>query len=155
MWQKSNATERHTWIEATRRMDKPAKTAILLLDSLPSWKKLNVTAFLATGIGDASPEAMGERYRDGFGREYTRLFEEPIVVFTASLGTLQRALRVGHEKALVRSAYIEAMFQQSNGDAGRRVFQADEPESLDLVGVALRGSRKDIDKATKNGSLHS
>jgi hypothetical protein len=154
MWQKSDVTELHTRIEATHRMDKSVKTAILLLDRLPSWKKLNVTAFLATGIGDSSPDAMGARYRDGIGREYTRLFEEPIVVFAGSLDTLQKALSVGHEKALVRSACIEAMFQQSDGDSGRKVFQADEPDSLNLVGVALRGPRKHIDVATKYASLH-
>lgn len=136
-------------------MAKSNKTAILLLDSLPSWKKLNVTAFLATGISDASPDAMGERYRDAIGREYTRLFEQPIVVFAASQDLLRQALSIGHEKGLTRSAYISAMFEQSSGDAGRKVFREEKVECLDLVGIALRGLRKDIDKATKGASLHS
>lgn len=132
-----------------------AKTAILLLDDLPSWKKLNVTAFLATGIGDASPEAMGEAYSDSIGRTYTRLFEQPIVVLTAPRDVLQKALRTGHERALICSAYVDAMFDQSNGDDGRRVFRDGDADRLDLVGIALRGARKDIDKATKGASLHS
>lgn len=135
-------------------MHKSAKTAILLLDSMPSWKKLNVTAFLATGIGDASPEAMGEKYSDSLGREYTRLFEQPIVVFSASQDVLREALSIGHDKGLTCSAYVHSMFEQSNGVQGRRVFQEEEANCLDLVGVALRGPRKDVDRATKNALLH-
>jgi hypothetical protein len=36
------------------------KVAIVVLEDLPVWQKLNVTAFLATGIAGAAPEAMGE-----------------------------------------------------------------------------------------------
>ena len=36
------------------------KVAILVLDDLPLWQKLNVTAFLATGIAGAALDAMGE-----------------------------------------------------------------------------------------------
>jgi hypothetical protein len=136
-------------------MGKPDKTAILLLDSLPSWKKLNVTAFLATGIGDASPDAMGETYRDALDREYTRLFEQPIVVLAASRDVLQDALNIGHKTGLTCSAYVAAMFEQSDGDAGRKVFRHERAERLDLVGIALRGSRKHVDKASRGASLHA
>jgi hypothetical protein len=40
------------------------KVAIAVLDDLPVWQKLNVTAFLATSIAAAAPEAMGEPYED-------------------------------------------------------------------------------------------
>jgi hypothetical protein len=49
------------------------KVAILVLDDLPVWQKLNVTAFLATGIAGAAPDAMGEPYADAVGRRYARL----------------------------------------------------------------------------------
>ena len=38
------------------------KVAILVLEDLQVWQKLNVTAFLATGIAGAAPDAMGEPY---------------------------------------------------------------------------------------------
>ena len=57
------------------------KVAILVLDDLPVWQKLNVTAFLATGIAGATPEAMGEPYEDSGGRRYARLLGQPILVF--------------------------------------------------------------------------
>ena len=155
MWQKSVDAELHTRIDAASRMRKSVKTAILLLDSLPLWKRLNVTAFLATGIGDASPDAMGETYQDSIGRKYTRLFEQPIVIFEASQNVLREALSAGHEKGLTCSAYISSMFEQSNGDAGRKVFREGRADCLDLVGIALRGARKDVDRAAKGAMLHS
>jgi hypothetical protein len=36
------------------------KIAILVLNDLANWQKLNVTAFLATGIAGAVPDAMGD-----------------------------------------------------------------------------------------------
>ena len=41
------------------------KVAVLVRDDLQTWQKLNVTAFLATGISSSAPEAMGEPYVDG------------------------------------------------------------------------------------------
>ena len=98
---------------------------------------------------------MGTAYQDSLGRAYTRLFEQPIVVFSASQDVLLRALEIGQERGLTCSAYIDAMFEQPNGDAGRQVFRKAQAHQLDLVGLALRGPRKDIDMATKRASLHS
>ena len=53
------------------------KVAILVLEDLPAWQKLNVTAFLATGIAGAAPEAMGEPYEDAAGRRYAALLGSP------------------------------------------------------------------------------
>ena len=49
------------------------KVAIVVLDDLAVWQKLNVTAFLATGIAGAALEAMGEPYEDAEGRVHARL----------------------------------------------------------------------------------
>jgi len=38
--------------------------------------------------------------------------------------------------------------------ANRAVFKAEPAEAPDLVGVALRGARKDVDRATKGLALH-
>ena len=57
------------------------KVAILVLGELPVWQKLNVTAFLATGIASAAPHAMGEAYFDAAGQRYTSLLGQPMMVF--------------------------------------------------------------------------
>ena len=69
------------------------KVAILVLEDLPVWQKLNVTAFLATGIAGAAPEAMGEPYEDAAGRRYAALLGQPMLVLAATPRALLYAWR--------------------------------------------------------------
>ena len=130
------------------------KVAIVVLDDLAIWQKLNVTAFLATGIAGAAPEAMGEPYEDAAGRRFARLLGQPILVFAAGSDGLLRAWRQGIERGLTHAVYVRSMFATGNDEANRAVFKAEPADAPDLVGVALRGPRKDVDKATNGASLH-
>jgi hypothetical protein len=47
------------------------------------------------------------------------------------------------------------MFSTGHDAANRAAFAAEDPTDLDLVGLALRGARKAVDKATKGLSLHA
>ncbi len=49
------------------------KIVFVIREDLAVWQKLNVTAFLATGIATESPEIMGQPYRDASGRQYGNL----------------------------------------------------------------------------------
>jgi hypothetical protein len=130
------------------------KVAIIVLDDLAVWQKLNVTAFLATGIAGAAPEAMGEPYEDAAGRLHARLLGQPILVFAAAADGLARAWRVALERELARAVYVRAMFETGHDAANRAVFRAEPADAPDLVGVALRGTKKDVDRATKGLRLH-
>jgi hypothetical protein len=130
------------------------KVAILVLEDLPVWQKLNVAAFLATGVAGAAPEAMGEPYVDAAGREHARLLGQPMLVFAATPDGLLRAYRAGIERGLARAVYVRAMFSTGHDAANRAAFLAEPADAPDLVGLALRGPRKDVDKATKGASLH-
>lgn len=130
------------------------KVAILVREDLAVWQKLNVTAFLATGIAGAAPEAMGEPYEDASGRFHARLLGQPMLVFAADEGDLQRAFRIGIERDLTRSVYVKAMFSTGHDAANRAVFKAEPADAPDLVGIALRGPKKDVDKAIKGAKLH-
>jgi hypothetical protein len=130
------------------------KVAILVLDDLAVWQKLNVTAFLATGIAAAASEALGEPYEDAAGRQHARLLGQPIMMFAAQPANLARAWRVGIENGLTRAVYVRAMFATGHDAANRAAFKAEPADAPDLVGLALRGPKKDIDKATKGCSLH-
>ncbi|WP_428486314.1 DUF2000 family protein [Rhodopila sp.] len=130
------------------------KVAILVLEELAVWQKLNVTAFLATGIAAAAPEALGEPYQDAAGRSHARLLGQPMLVFAARPEGLLRAWRVGIERALSSAVYVRAMFATGHDAANRAAFLAEPPDAPDLVGLALRGPKKDVDKATKGCSLH-
>ena len=131
------------------------KVAILVLSDLPVWQKLNVTAFLATGIAAAAPEAIGAPYEDAAGRTHARLLGQPMMVHAADPATLQRAWRQAIERDLTRAVYVRAMFATGHDAANREAFKAEPADSPDLVGLALRGLRKDVDKATRGAPLHT
>ncbi len=75
-------------------MEFDTKVAIIVLDDLAVWQKLNVTAFLATGIAGAAPEAMGEPYEDAAGRRHAPLLSQPMTVYQADNAGLLRAFRL-------------------------------------------------------------
>jgi hypothetical protein len=131
------------------------KVALLVLEDLLLWQKLNVTAFLATGIVAGAPEALGEPYEDAAGRFHARLLGQPMLIFASGSERLLRAYRIAIEKGLYRAVYVRAMFSTGHDAANRAAFKAEPVEAPDLVGLALRGPKKDVDKATKGLSLHS
>ncbi|MDO9711172.1 DUF2000 domain-containing protein [Paracraurococcus lichenis] len=130
------------------------KVAILVLDDLAVWQKLNVTAFLATGIAAEAPDALGEPYEDALGRRHARLLGQPILVFAAPPEVLRRAWGQAIERGLTRAAYVRAMFSTGHDAANRAAFREEPAEAPDLVGLGLRGPRRDLDKATKGAVLH-
>ena len=73
------------------------KIAIVLRDDLETWQKLNVTAFLASGVA-ANAELLGEPYTDADGTLYTPMFRQPVLVFEADKAVLTAA----HERAVAR-----------------------------------------------------
>lgn len=131
------------------------KVAIIVHDELPVWQKLNVTAFLATGIAGAAPEAMGEPYEDAAGRLHARLLGQPMLIFAAGAEGLARAWRIAIERELTRAGYVRAMFETGHDAANRAVFRAESADAPDLVGVAIRGAKKDVDRAVKGLKLHT
>jgi hypothetical protein len=131
------------------------KVAVLVLDDLAVWQKLNVTAFLATGIAGAAPDAMGEPYEDAFGRRHSSLLGQPILILAATPDVLQRAYQQAIQRDLTRSVYVRAMFSTGHDDANRAAFRAEPADTPDLVGLALRGPKKDVDKATKGATMHA
>lgn len=131
------------------------KVAILILEDLPTWQKLNVAAFLATGIAGAAPEAMGEPYVDAAGRRFAKLLGQPMLIFAAESDDLLRAHRLAGESGLACAAYVRAMFSTGHDAANREAFRAEPAGAPDLVGLAVRGPKKAVDKAVRGAKLHS
>jgi hypothetical protein len=131
------------------------KIAILIRTDLEAWQKLNVAAFLASGIAAAFPECIGAPYEDGSGTSYHALIGQPILIYGAPDGAaLSRAL----ERALARGAkpalYTEDMFKTTHDDANRAAVKAVARADLNLVGLALRAERKVIDKIVDGLKFH-
>ncbi|NIE71493.1 DUF2000 domain-containing protein [Pantoea sp. Acro-807] len=130
------------------------KIALIVRDDLATWQRLNVVAFIATGLAAGSPEMLGEPYIDAQGRHYGRIAGQPMRVFSGNLAGLQRAHRQGLERELTLIPYVEAMFSTGNDAANREVFLAENAQEMNLVGLALFGPKKAVDKAIKGLALH-
>lgn len=130
------------------------KIAILLNPDLETWQKLNVTAFLASGMAAALPDLMGAPYLDAAGRSHGRLLGHPMLIFAAAPEVLQRAWSQVIRRDLQRAAYVRAMFSTGHDEANRAVFRAEPADTPDLVGLALYGPKKEIDKAIQGARLH-
>jgi hypothetical protein len=52
------------------------------------------------------------------------------------------------------AAYVAAMFATGDDAANRAVFRAEPADTPDLVGLALRGPKRDVDRAVKGLKLH-
>ena len=130
------------------------KVALIVRSDLAVWQKLNVVAFLATGVAAAAPDALGEPYEDAAGRRYGRMLGQPMMVFAADRSGLQGAHRQALSRELEIVPYVHAMFSTGHDAANRAVFRAEDAANLDLVGLALHGPKKAVDKAVKGLALH-
>ncbi|KQR33287.1 UNVERIFIED_ORG: hypothetical protein J2W66_001376 [Agrobacterium larrymoorei] len=130
------------------------KIAIIIRDDLATWQKLNVTAFLTSGIIAQSPAIIGEAYRDAADNVYNPMSIQPIVVLTADQETLRTIHRRTLERNVTASAYIEEMFATGHDDANREVFARFTPDNAKLVGLALRSDKKIVDKICKGAKMH-
>ena len=130
------------------------KIAIAVRADLPPWQKLNVTAFLASGIAASTGDIIGKPYEDGSGNTYLELFRQPVVVYAADAGTLGQA----HQRALARempiAIYTMDMFTTGNDDDNRAVVRPVPADELNFAGLAVHGPRNAVDKIFKGASLH-
>ncbi len=130
------------------------KIAFIVRNDLPVWQRLNVVAFLATGIASSVPNIIGQPYVDSLERQYGCISGQPMLVFEASRDELQKVHRKGLERELCVIPYIYAMFTTGHDQANREVFKAEDAENMDFVGIAIQGPKKDVDKVLKGLSLH-
>jgi hypothetical protein len=131
------------------------KIAIAVRADLEPWQKLNVTAFLASGIATGAPDVMGKPYEDGSGNTYLELFRQPVVIYAADGQLLSQA----HQRALARglpmAVYTMDMFETGNDDDNRAVVRAVAAPDLRFAGLAIHGPRNAVDKVFKGATLHS
>lgn len=133
----------------------PTKVAIVVREELAAWQKLNVTAFLTSGVAHATEEIMGQPYVDGSGNTYLAMLREPVMVYAADAGSLTTVHGRALGRGLAMAIYTEELFATGNDDDNRAAVRAVDGDKLNLVGVAVYGGRNDVDKVVKGLSLHS
>ncbi len=130
------------------------KIALVVRNDLLVWQKLNVTAFLTSGVLGADTNLLGESYEDADGQTYRPLIVQPMIV----LATDGAGLKKIHARALTRGVdmaiYIEDMFKTGHDAANRAAVKEFGTENLNLVGLALRHDKKTVDKITKGAKMH-
>jgi hypothetical protein len=131
------------------------KIAIIVREDLAVWQKLNVTAFLTSGIAAATPDLTGEPYEDGAGNLYSPLAIQPMIVLTADADGIRTIYRRAMERGARLSLYIEDMFATGHDAANRATVKRYTPDAMPVVGLALREERKIVDKITKGARMHN
>lgn len=135
-------------------MTDETKIAVVLREDLPVWQKLNVTAFLVSGLGTASPGLIGAAYGDASGEKYLPMFAHPVLVFAADAAALRRAFDRSRSRGLAVSVYTDALFTTYNDVDNRAAVTAVATEDLALAGFAVHGDRRSVDKALDRLKLH-
>lgn len=130
------------------------KIAIVVRDNLASWQKLNVTAFLTSGIVGNKPELMGEVYEDAAGNRYNPLAIQPMIVLSADAAGLRKIYQRAMDRGVRLSLYIDEMFATGHDAANRAAVKEQHPDSMAFAGLALRADKKTVDKITRGAKLH-
>ena len=131
------------------------KIAVVLRDDLEVWQRLNVTAFLVSGVSQRAPEVIGEPYADADGTEYLPMFRQPVLVLTGG----KEALAASHDRAISRgvalSVFTADLFATGNDRDNRAAVRAVRTADLDLAGMAVYGPRGVVDKIVKGARMHA
>ncbi|MEH0577669.1 DUF2000 domain-containing protein [Streptomyces sp. B21-108] len=139
---------------STEPMRFDTKIAVLLREDLETWQRLNVTAFLVSGLGTMLPEVIGEPYEDADGVGYLPMLRQPVLVFEGSKETLAAAHARVLSRALPRAVFTTDLFTTGNDRDNRAAVGAVTTSDLDLAGLAVYGPRNAVDKVLKGARMH-
>ena len=135
-------------------MNFDTKIAIVIDEELAVWQKLNVTAFLTSGIVGATEGIIGEDYEDGAHKTYLPLCIQPMIVLKTDRVKLQTILNRANSRGVDAAIYIADMFTTGHDAANRETVTQYPSDSLPLVGLAIRAEKKTVDKIVKGAKLH-
>lgn len=132
------------------------KIAVVILNSLEDWQKLNVTSFLASSVAIAFPETHGAALVSASGTSYLPFIKHPILVYAAeSDEQLIRAFNRASERSLHIGIYPKELFATKNEDGNINEIAKHSDEELNLAGIIIYGENKKVDKAIDKLKFHS
>jgi hypothetical protein len=131
------------------------KAAVVVRDDLATWQRLNVTAFLMSGVtARAGAAAIGEDYEDGDGRRYLPLLVQPVLVYEATGAKLTTVRERAERRGVTIAIYTREMFATGNDEDNRAAVRAVSTGQLDLVGIGLRAPHRDADAILRGLARH-
>jgi hypothetical protein len=135
--------------------DFDTKVALVVRDDLAAWQRLNVCAFLMSGVvAAADPGAIGEDYIDADGNRYLPLLVQPVLVFESSGSKLRTVRERAARREVPIALYTADMFITGKDEDNRSAVRAVGAEDLDIAGIALRAPHRDADAVLKGLSRH-
>jgi hypothetical protein len=133
------------------------KCAVVVRDDLAAWQRLNVTAFLMSGLvaqAGAGPGVIGEDYIDGDGHRYLPLLVQPVLVFETGGGRLRTLRERAARREVPVAIYTADMFTTGNDADNRAAVRAVATADLDLVGLGVRAGHRDVDAIVRGAGRH-
>jgi hypothetical protein len=131
------------------------KAAVVVREDLATWQRLNITAFLMSGVtARAGAAAIGEDYEDADGRRYLPLLVQPVLVFEASAAKLTTVRERAERRGVTVAIYTREMFATGNDEDNRAAVRAVPTDQLDLVGIGLRARHRDADAILRGLARH-
>src|SRR5262249_46840266 len=124
------------------------KIVIAVREDLAGWQKLNMTAFLASGIASAG-ETIGEPYADGSGRRYRPMFRQPVMILAGTGDELRACYDRAYGRGLTMSIFTDPLFSTGYDAANRAAVAAVSADQMAIAGFAVHGPRNDVDRALK------
>ena len=127
-------------------MESTWKIAVAVRDDLAAWQKLNVVAFVSSGLASAHAEILGDPYVDGSGRSYPSVFAMPVRVMAGDHAGIRRAFDRAVERGVTVSVYTDDLFSTMNDSDNRAAVLAACTTDLSVAGFAVAGDGKQVDK---------
>jgi hypothetical protein len=121
---------------------------------LEQWQRLNVTAFLVSGIAAANLDIIGKPYVDADDTEYLAMFRQPVMVLAGTKETLRSAHSRALERGVRISVFTSDLFNTNNDRDNRAAVRTVPNSALDLVGVGIYAGRNIVDKIVKGAWMH-
>jgi hypothetical protein len=130
------------------------KIALVIRDDLETWQKLNVTAFITSGLVGQNSSIIGENYRDGSGNIYLPMVIQPMMVYLADASAIRKAYLRAMDRQVSLAIFTADLFTTQNDIDNRAAVASKSADELDLVGIAMRDMKKTVDYVIKGLKLH-
>lgn len=131
------------------------KIAIVILDDLLPWQKLNVVSFLAGSIAIEFPEIHGKDFVTADSVRFLPFIKNPTLIYKAdSIEKLRRAFLRSKDRELAIGIYTKPLFDTRSGEENVIEISKHTIDDLDLAGIIVYGENKKVDKALDGLKFH-
>ena len=133
----------------------PNKIAIIIRDDLKVWQRLNVAAFLASGLAIEIPELHGGKLVTASGNSYLPFINQPVLLYKADgVAAIKRAFNRAKERELQIGIYAYPLFATMTEEDNLKTIAGLADDDQDLVGIIIYGDVKKVNKAVDGLKFH-